>query len=812
MNRITRTAHWVYATTFLFLLTTSHFAEAQSRVSLKGTVYDSLSSKPLPYATVSVFAAADRKLATGTVTDDSGNFTVDLKEGQYYAEITFIGYSTFTSAVFSAKDNNDVALGNITIAPKEEILQEVTVRGEKSTMELMLDKKVFNVGQDLANSGGTATDILTNIPSVAVDAEGGIRLRGSDNVRILIDGKPSGLVSFKGGSGLQQLQASMIERVEVITNPSARYEAEGLGGVINIVLKKEQREGFNGSVDLIAGNPNNFGVAANLNYRHRKVNFFINYGLAWREQPGRSSLYQEVYDNDTTFLLLQKNQTEYGALNNNIRGGLDIFLTQNSTITGSYLYRGLKADRTATLHYRDFANDLSNLFSTTTRRQDEVEKEPNSEYALIFKRVFTGKEHELISEVKFLDNRETSDQDFTQRTYAADGTEDMDAKTIQKSINVESEKQYLLQVDYTRPFAKAGKFEAGFRSSLRKMDNDFWVRQQANDGTYYTVNGLDNVFLYDERIAAGYGILGNKTGIFSYQAGVRSEWTDVETTLEETQEKNPRKYYNLFPSVHLTLDLGKENNVQVSYSRRIRRPTYNDLSPFFTFFDSRNYAEGNPNLDPEFSDVYDIGYIKNLTKGSITFSLYNRRTTDKIERIRIVNDEGDAVTRPENLLSEIAYGAELTATYELTSWWKMDANVNFFHAEVDGSNIISTYKNTTYSWFARQSSRFSLPGRIEMQVRGNYEAPQKTVQGSRKALYYADFTVSKDILKGNGTLNLNVLDVFNTRRIRSIAEGEVFYSELNNQFRRRQINLTFSYRINRNKAVKRQQREAVLED
>lgn len=796
----------------LLLLQFVYNASAQNVAKVTGSVTDSLSAKPLPYATVSIYSSPEKKLVAGNVSDDNGNFSIDVAAGDYYAEISFIGYNTVRVPAFSAAAGNPRSLGRITLSPTREVLEEVTVQADKSSMELMLDKKVFNVGKDLANSGGTASDILTNIPSVAVDADGNVKLRGSDNVRILIDGKPSGLVSFKGGSGLQQLQASMIERVEVITNPSARYEAEGLGGIINIVLKKEQSQGFNGSVDVIVGNPANYGLAANINYRHRKVNFFINYGIAHREQNGRSSLYQEVYDNDTTFLLEQNNRMSYLVLNNNIRGGLDFFLTENSTLTASYLYRGLIATRKATLLYEDYANTTSNLLHRSKRTQDEEETEPNSEYSLIFKRVFEGKGHELLSEIKFLDNRETSDQDFVEQRWNPDGSEVTGARIFQNSINNESEKQYLFQIDYTKPFAQSGKIETGFRSSLRKMANDFWVRQKDAEGNFFTVNGLDNVFFYDERITAAYGIVGNKTGKFSYQAGLRSEWTDVETILEETNEKNPRAYYNLFPSAHMTLDVGMESSFQLSYSRRIRRPTYNDLSPFVTFTDNRNYFAGNPNLDPEFSNVYELGYMKNFSSGSISSSLYNRRTSEKIERIRTVDLEGNSTTLPQNLVSEHAYGFEVSSTFDLTRWWKWDANFNFFYAEIDGTNVTLDYRATTYSWFARQTSKFSLPAKIELQLRTNYEAPQKTVQGRRRALYYADFSASKDILKGKGTLNLNVLDVFNTRRMRMITEGETFYSEMDNQFRRRQVNLTFSYRINRNKAARRQQREATLED
>ncbi len=275
-------------------------AFAQSKGHIKGKILDSLSSAPVGFATIRVFSSDEKKLINGDISHDAGDFSIELPYGKYYAEIDFMGYeSRKTKDIVLSQANPIYDFGAIKLATSVSTLDEVVVQAEKSTMELSLDKKVFNVGKDLANAGGTANDILMNIPSVSVDPEGTVKLRGSDNVRILIDGKPSGLVSFKGGSGLQQLQASMIERVEVITNPSARYEAEGMAGIINIILKKERNQGFNGSFEVITGHPTNLGAAANLNYRHKKINFFINYSIAFREQPGGGRLYQEVYDMDT---------------------------------------------------------------------------------------------------------------------------------------------------------------------------------------------------------------------------------------------------------------------------------------------------------------------------------------------------------------------------------------------------------------------------------------------------------------------------------------------------------------------------------
>ena len=792
-------------------------AFAQSKGHLKGKILDSLSSAPVGFATIRVFSSDEKKLINGDISHDAGDFDIELPYGKYYAEIDFMGYeSRKTKDIVLSQADPIYDFGAIKLATSVSTLDEVVVQAEKSTMELSLDKKVFNVGKDLANAGGTANDILMNIPSVSVDPEGTVKLRGSDNVRILIDGKPSGLVSFKGGSGLSQLQASMIERVEVITNPSARYEAEGMAGIINIILKKERNQGFNGSFEVITGHPTNLGAAANLNYRHKKVNFFINYSIAFREQPGGGRLYQEVYDMDTdgnsvyrgdsTLILKQQTDALITGFNTNIRGGLDFFFNEKNILTMSYLYRRSNASRVTDILSEDYLFDDSNMTGFTKRRQDEDEIEPNSEYSLIYKRSYEQKGHELIAEIKLLDNWESSDQWFTTNKYAPNGTEA--GSSLERSLNDEFEKQWLFQVDYIKPIGKEGKVEMGARSSFRDMVNDYAVTRQNEDGEFVPITDLnnidlDNVFVYDENIHALYGIIGNKSNKLSYQAGLRAEWTDVKTTLEETGEENPRKYSNLFPSAHLTYDLPKENAIQVSYSRRVRRPFYNDLSPFMTFSDNRNYFSGNPDLNPEFSNVYEVGHIKYFEKGSLSSSVYYRDTQDKIDRIRTVDSTGHSVTLPQNLLSEKAVGVEFSSTYALFSWWKWDVNFNFFHADIDGSNIVETYKASTYSWFARQTSRFTLPKNFDLQIRGNYEAPQNTAQGKRKSLYYADLSMSKDVMKGRGTITLNVLDVFNTRKMRSISEGINFYTESNFQPRRRQINLTFNYRIKQAKQAKK---------
>jgi len=783
-------------TTCLFLLlSVSVNAQTGKKGQIVGMVQDSISNVPLGYATIQIIKVADESIATGGITDDAGKFEIDIPLGEYYAIVDFIGYKQVTTSSFMlSKSTPRYEMGKLLIAPVANTLDEIVVQAEKSSMELSLDKRIFNVGKDLGNAGGSASEILNNIPSVTVDAEGEVSLRGSNNVRILIDGKPSGLVSFKGGSGLQQLQASLVEKVEIITNPSARYEAEGMGGIINIVLKKDRKQGFNGSFELSGGNPLNVGGAANLNYRKNNLNFFINYGISYRKLPSTRSVYQEVYSNDTTLISEHSFDHELEGFSQNIRGGLDYFFSETSILTASYLFRRSDGTRYSFIQYDDYLQSLNNSLGYTTRIQEEDEAEPNNEYAVSYKKLFERKGHEFNADIRFLDNWEDSDQVYTESNYSAAG--EKIGSSLQLSPNFETEKQLLFQADYIYPFGKEGKLEVGARSSTRDITNDYLVSEEDVSGEFQPLPGLDNDFTYSENINSAYGIYANKVKKVAYQIGLRTEWTDIETVLEETGEKNPREYVNLFPSAHLTFDLVNDHAIQMSYSRRIRRPTYRELTPFFTFADNRNFYSGNPDLNPEFSDVFEIGHIKYFEKGSLASSIYYRTTDGIAQSIRTVDSEGFSNSRPENLKNEQAYGLEFTAGYTPVPWWKLDFNFNLYHAEIDASNFNTAFDSKTDTWFVRQTSRFTLSPKSDLQFRANYEAPKKVPQGKTKSLYYFDLAFTQDIFGERGTLTLNAADILNSRKFRSIIQGDNFYAETESQRQQRQINLTLSYRIN----------------
>ena len=774
-----------------------------AKAVIKGLVVDADTEAPLEFATVTVFNQKDSSLVNGGITDDKGQFFIEVKPGTYRVSVEFLAYQPLViDNIVLSRENPVADLGKIRLVPDAETLTQVEVVAEKSQMQLSLDKRIFNVGKDLSNAGGTAEDILDNVPSVTVDIDGNVSLRGSANVRILVDGKPSSLVGISGTNGLKQLPANMIDRIEVVTNPSAKYEAEGMAGIINIVLKKQNRQGFNGSFDLTGGIPESYGATANLNYRRDRFNFFVNYGINKRNRIGGGNQYTEFFSNDTTFITRQDRDNDRGGLSNNIRFGADYYFNPKNILTTAFSYRTGKDDNFASLNYYDYLFDLNNPIGSTYRTDNEKEDDSNLEYNLTYRKSFEEKGREFVLDVQYDDRQETERSDFLEQYYDENGVLLSGTELMQRSRNEEGQNQLRITADYTHPLGKDGKFEAGMLASFREINNDYLV-EEFRDSDWEVMTNLSNNFIYNEDIQAAYAILGNKSGKLSYQAGLRMERSKVLTELVTSNEINDRSYVNFFPSAHIAYEMADQNSFQLSYSRRVRRPRFWDLNPFFTFSDSRNQWSGNPNLDPEFTDSYEIGHLKYWEKGSLSSSIYYRHTTDVIERIRTFDNEGISYTRPENLSNQDDYGLEFNWSYDPLKTLRLNGNFNFFRSITEGTFEDQDFSADTYSWFTRFTSKLTLWKELDVQTTFNYRAPRETTQGRAKAMYHLDLGMSRDILKKKGTLTLSVRDLFNTRKRRYITEGDNFYTEGEFQWHSRQIRLSFNYRINQKKQRQR---------
>ncbi len=767
-----------------------------------GKVLDAETNEPLEFTTISLLDRKDSSIVTGTITDEKGKYVLEADYGLYLVKFEFISYEIkYINEVTLNRENEFVDLGTISLAISSTMLDEIEVVAERSEMQFSLDKRVFNVGRDLANKGGSAEDILDNIPSVEVDVEGNVSLRGSENVRILVDGKPSGLIGIGDSGGLKSLPAGMIESVEIVTNASARYEAEGTAGIINIILKKDRQHGVNGSFDVSAGIPYNYGASANINVRKDWINFFVNYGFRYRENPGQGFTYQEFFNGKDIPISNQIRSGTRGGASNSLRGGMDLILSEKDVITGAILYRYGNNFGDSRVEYQDFDTQRI-LQNVTYRLEDQIEKEPNLEYELNYERKFERKDQKFTAQMQYQNNRENQSSDYTEYYFDGQLNELNIPNLLQRSNNQERQRDILFKSDYVQPFGKDKKFEVGTRISLRDINNDYLVEEQKEDVWSNLIN-FSNNFNYSEDIVAAYGIYASKIDKWSYQLGLRAEYSHVITELEETHEVNDRSYTNLFPTAHLTYEVNEGNAIQASYSRRISRPRFWYLNPFFTFSNARSLFGGNPNLDPELTDSYELGYLKYWENVNLGTSIYYRHTTGDIQRITRVVGDGITRTQPENLAIEDAVGIELTLGADLKKWWRIDANGNVYYAVIEGALGDQIFNRDTYTFTNRLSSKMKFWKDAEFQIRFSYRAPRNTAQGRSKSIYSTDLAFSKDVLKRNGTITVSGRDIFNTRKYRSEVFDDFFYSESEYQHRSRFVVFSFNYRLNQKKRRQR---------
>ncbi len=746
---------------------------------------------PIPYANVAVYDVTGENIIGGSSSNDEGRFMLPLKSGDYMVKISFLSYEEKT--IEGVKVGTEITrLGKIILREKGTDLGEVVVQAEKSQLQLQLDKRVFVVGTDLSNTGSNASELLENVPSLSVDIDGNVSLRGSENVRILIDGKPSGLIGGGSHDALRSLQSSNIEKVEVITNPSAKYDAEGEVGIVNLVLKKEKKKGVNGSIDLSAGWPASFGAGLNLNIRKEKFNLFTNVGMNYRKSPGRGTTYQEFYPTPTTKEIYESESTrERGGYSGTMQLGVDYFVNELNTITVSGLYKISRGRNFAEVKYKDFDEDKT-LLNETVRTDNEKEPSQDFEAAINHTKKFAQKGRKWTSDFKYLIKDDT-EQNKYKNTFT-DGRADLQ----QRADNVEDEQTYLIQTDYIHPFSKVHKFEVGLKGTFRNIQNEYVV-EQLNGNSWEVLAGFDDALTYTENIYAAYAIYGNKWKKLSYQLGIRSEYSDIKTALKKSGVSNPRDYLDFFPSAHFSYEVNEKNQFQLSYSRRLTRPRFWFLLPFVTFSDTRQRWQGNPDLNPEYTNSVELGYLRYFENGSLLSSVYYRYRTGVIQRLRIPDTNGNVDMFPVNLSTQNAFGIELSGNYTITKWWSATASVDFYQAVTEGSYENIRYDVSTTTMQGRFSSKFKLPKKIQLQTAFMYRAPRRSAQGKNLAMYGWDLGASVDVLKGKGTLTLSGRDLLNTRKRRSIIDTEQLYSTGTYQRRARMVTIGFNYRINQEK-------------
>ncbi|MFT7035418.1 MAG: outer membrane receptor protein involved in Fe transport [Cyclobacteriaceae bacterium] len=770
--------------------------ENPTQYKIQGKIINANNKSVLEYATVAILNPSDSSIISGGITDANGQFLLTATAGTVLINAQYISYESVYRAYQIDGSQSTQSVGDIELSLSANQLNEVIVTGEQDNLQLALDKRVFNVGKNITNAGRNAADILDNIPSVEVDIEGNVSLRGNQNVNILIDGKPSGIVGLNNPAALRMLQGNMIERIEVITNPSARYDAEGTGGIINIVLKKDSKKGFNGSVDASIGHPDNYRAAVNLNFRQKKINYFINYGVGYERAPGSAIYRQEFFTPDTTYFTDTDRLFSRGGISQNARAGADYYFNEKTTLTGAF-YRG-SADETnnTTVSYRDYDGNR-NIINNILRLDTEKEPGTNQEYSLNYKKEFEEEAHTVSVFSQYQDNEGTEFSDITQTS-----DDELEAQN-QRVDNHESETNFLIQADYIRPTSEKGKLEIGYKSNFRRVINNYLV-EDFQDNDWVSLDEFTNDFIYREVIHAGYFIISNELNRMSYQLGLRTELTDISTNLVNTQEVNDKNYIGFFPTSHFTYKLDEITTLQASYSRRLRRPYFRSLNPFSNFSDVRNFRTGNPDLNPEYTNSFELGYLKNWEGSSFFASAYYNNTSGVMTRVYLVDENGITNAQYQNLARRNSYGLEFTANKDLFDWWKVNGSFNFYRSITDGQVGEQTLNADNYTWSTRVNSKITIQKTIDFQTNFSYRGPSESTQGTRKSYYTLDVGLSKDVFNNKGTIIASIQDVFNTSKYRYTNFGDTFYSDNVYQRRTTQYRLSLNYRINQKKKKSRE--------
>ncbi len=792
----------------LLLVSAISFSQVSlKKANLSGKIIDKETLLPVEFTVITISKSDTKQIINGGSADANGNFNIELNNGIYDIKFEFPGYKT--QEKLNQNISVDTNLGNILLETESSQIETVVIRGEKTTVDIKLDKKVYSVGQDLMVKGGTVSDVLDNIPSVTVDSEGTISLRGNENVKVLIDGKPSNAVSVN--DALKMLPADAVNKVEVITNPSARYDAEGGAGILNIILKKGKSNGFNGTLMATTGTPDNHGINGTLNYKTNQINLFTTQGYNYKSNPGYSKVNTRYLNPDNSTNSYIDEDRENSRINKGYNGGFgfDWYLDKSTTWTNSINYRKNSGDNEEDVDYNNFDSNRNFTFYRN-RLNLEDQNEENIEYNTNFVKNFSKSGHKLTIDGSFSDSKNYNNSIIFDNSSLSTTTSTDLTKNNQK------QNRNLIQADYVLPIGEKYQFEAGYRGNFVNMNTDYAV---LNNGIVN--NAFTNILEYSEKVNAFYTQFGIKFNKLSMLYGLRFEDSDINVDQITSAIYKNKKYNNFFPSAFLTYEITDNSNVSLNYSKRINRPRGRQLNPFNTYSSNINIFKGNPDLNPTLTDAVDLGYLTKLGKITLSTSVYYNYTKNSFQMVRYVeglNPDGVPITTSSfvNIGEENRAGFEFTLNYSPYKWWKLNSNFNLFRVQTKGdfyysyfdvsNNLIDkvqNFDNTASSWFARINSKISLPSKIDWQTNITYNGPQNNAQGNVKGIFAMNLAFSKDVLKDKATVALNVNDVFNSRvrKLETYIPGQID-SDSEMQWRKRQITLSFTYRFNKLKTDK----------
>ena len=820
-----------------------NFSIPEGNGTLSGIVYDGDNNQPLEGAVIGVYKMRDSTKVKGAETDKQGKFSFEIPYGIYKVEVNFVGYSVSTvNRVAILPKKPDIVLDTIKLSQGTTETEEIEVTSQRSSLEILPDKKVFHVGQDVIDNGGDATDVLKNVPSVSVDVDGNVSLRGSADVKILVDGKPSGLNGDNESQILEQIPANLIESIELITNPSAKYEAESSSGIINIILKKNTGAfGKSGNFSLGTGTKDKYNGSVGLTLKNDVINAYANYNFrlfnfGMNGTSSRDDLFNNSFLDQTTNSA-NRNQSQFAKL------GLDYNINPKNTLSLSGTFNLRK--RTNNSYTLD--NDLDAVQTLTDYSINKSNSTGNGygmDISLNYNGTFKSPQQTLTGEISYSRSKDDNASDIFLRQYYPDGVPFSDFANLQNTTTNSLLNYFNVQLDYVQPFGGSGKrnkgkgnwlkgdnsdkgdnqdrrgnrdrgdrdrgsndnssrphgpdtkLETGVRSIFRSTDNNYVNNYfDTTLNTWAFNSDLSNHFKYSEQIYAAYALFSSKIKDFGYQFGLRSEGTVAEGDLITSGQTFKNKYIDFFPNVNLAQKIDLADELQANYSRKINRPRLSTLNPFVNVSDPLNISVGNPNIKPEYADLYEFNYLRYFSTTTIEATFFYKQIHDNIVRSRILTDSGVTVTTFENLASSKSYGVELIGLSDITPWLSINGSASYFRSVLNGTLSVGEVNNTNYSWNGKLSATIKLWWGINMQYRYNYQGEYVTAQGSSQPVQTSDIAFKKDFLKGRATIAFRVSDLFNTQQFSVFTSGNGFTQTNYRKRDSRVAFLTFTLKI-----------------
>ena len=792
----------------------------QQSIKISGTVTDSITHQPIPFATVALLSQQTKAPVKGTQSDSIGRFLLEnVPAGTFALRITYVGYNNiFKENILIDAATGDLNFGAITMtASKTTLLKEVVVAGKKEALQNVNGKKVFSVNQSLVSKGGNAADLLKNVPTLQIDENGNVSLRGSVNVKVLVDGKPSIIANGDITRILQSIPANAIESIEVIPNPPANYDANG-EGIINIILKKNSRPGLNASADIGAGTNDNYNADAGLSYQSGKVNLYGNYSLKNGNAVNtgmQSYIFLKPADavvyTMETFPSVTRNKIQF------LKAGIDYALTPTSVLgisagLNSY-YTHKNEFLTFTHHDADYMLiDSYNRFNTVNNNGSSYEVD------LDYKRRFKKPKEELALNFSFAYGTFRDYQQYTTRYNPVNGVQSSKIDTPLVSDTRHRATNYNIQADYVLPVGTSGQFSAGYRSQITLGNNDQYAYNVLSAGQT-PLYAFTDLFASNNQVNAVYLNYKDQVGNFSYQAGIRAEDSRLDATFMSFDANNrlfaaPLKVpvRGIYPSVLLTQKLENNSQLQFTFTRRISKPTVRQFNSTTDFSDPTNYNKGNPGLTPASVTSLELDYSKNWQNASFTFGIYNNTINNVIKTIQIdpVNDE--TTTIPENLKRSVTTGLELIGHFGVAKEWDLTANANIFNRDNAAAPQYGIAANNGISWNANITSNVTPVQRLSFQVRADYQAVEMFLQDKRLAVFGMDGAAKYDFAQNRASLGLNANDIFNSRKRRFLRSSDDLLINLEIHTISSRATLTFSWRFGAGSGASKRKEEKRIED